>query len=366
MTNKEFDKKIFDVVAEEVIPFNEDNWAGMQQMLDKKSTRRLMLIPLLYKPYAAAATLLAVVGALYFFLQQEDNAVTNQTPITHEDVINHQHAPIIQNEQQIAVAPITSTSRIVKQQKIKTVEQVVKPSLVATVTDTLAQENNVAATVTKTSPEKNRTPSNMLYPPPDYTNVRHRRITLGINTGMALYQSYNSFAAGVVVKNRITERISLQAGLGFVQGRQDVSVKHVNITETPIIGVFDTSQKPQVLRTVTERYKEYSRNLPYIQFNPSVSVKIFKRLHGAVGVDIQRLIINKTALDTMNKHLGEVGKKVPETDAGITLNANYHITKNIGFGVSYRSSLAGAATNDIEYVKRSYFLMQLQYIFNAE
>lgn len=366
MNNKEFDKKIFDVVAEEVIPFNEDNWANMQQMLDKKSSRRLMLIPLLYKPYAAAAMLLAVVGALYFFLQEDGEVINNQTSGIQQQVIKHQHAPIIQNEQQITVSPITNTVRIVKEQKIKITEQSAQPVFIATVTDTPALENNVTATTTKTLREKNNAPSNMLYPPLDYTDARHRRITLGINTGMALYQSYNSFAAGVVVKNSITERISLQAGVGFVQGRQDVSVKHVDITETPIFGTSDTGQTMQVLRTVTERYEEYSRNLPYIQFNPSISVKIFKRLHGAVGVDIQRLIINKTALDTMNKHLGEVGKKVPETDAGITLNANYHITKNIGFGVSYRSSLAGAATNDIEYIKRSYFLMQLQYIFNAE
>lgn len=366
MTNQEFDKKIFDVVAEEVIPFNEDNWADMQQMLDKKSTRRLMLIPLLYKPYAAAAMLLAVVGTLYLFMQQDVQVANTQPSVARQEVIKHQHVPIIQNEEQNNVTPIGKSVRIVKEHTVRVTEEDVQQTLTATVTDSVAQETNVAATVTKTSPEKNRTPANMLYPPADYTDVRHRRITLGINSGVALYQSYNSFAAGLVVKNRITERISLQAGLGFVQGRQDVSVKYVDVVETPVFGTSDTGTTFGVERTVTERYEEYSRNLPYIQFNPSVSVKIFKRLHGAVGVDIQRLVINKTALDTMNKHLGEVGKKVPETDAGITLNANYHITKNIGFGVSYRSSLAGAAANDIEYVKRSYFLMQLQYIFNAE
>lgn len=366
MTNKEFDKKVFDIVAEEVIPFNEDNWADMQQMLDKKKPRRLMLIPLLYKPYAAAAILLAVVGTLYFFMQQETGVVNNQMATIQDQVIKYQDPPIIQNESRINVAPARNTARIDNQQKIKATEEAMQPVLAAIVTDTAEHVNNVATTATKNSPEKKHIPSNVLYPPIDYTDKLHRRITLAINTGMALYQSYNSFAAGLVVKNKITERISIQACVGFVQGRQDVSVKRVDITEIPVIEESDTGQTIQVQRTITERYEEYSRNLPYIQFNPSVSVQIFKRLHGAVGVDIQRLVINKTGLDTMNRHLGEVGKKVPETDAGITLNTNYHITKNISFGLSYRSSLAGAATKDIEYIKRSYFLMQLQYIFNAE
>lgn len=366
MNNNEFDKKITDVVDEAQMPFSDDNWAAMQQMLDKKSSRKLLALPLLFKPFAAAAAVLVLLASLYVFTQQAGNTADKTIAKTEQPAIMQlpEPAPLPNTiEKDLAIAKTYPV--IAQQQKPTTAELKRQPVLVAqadTEDSSLPEENIIVATEQKSSPHKPQTSLNDYYPVDEYDDNQGGKVTFGVNTGVAMYESSNNFTAGLIVKNQLSNRVSLQAGLNFVGGRQSVSVKHVDVSYVPSDNGLYTEPK----KVETERYEEYSRNLPYVQFNPSVSVQLFKKLYGAVGADVQRLIINKPALDTMNQQLAEVGKKIPQTDPGVTLSMNYRITKHIGMGVSYRNSVAGIATDNIEYVKRNYFLVQLQYIFNAK
>lgn len=366
MNNNEFDKKITNVVDDELVPFNEDNWDAMQRRLDGKGSRRLLLLPLMIKPFAAAAAVLILLGSVYIFTQQGGDIADK--PIAGTEQSATMQIPDITPlpdtiEKDVT---ITKTHPLIAQQQTTTIaEQKPKPVLVvqADIEDSSsAEENIIVATEQKSSPGKPYVSLNDYYPVDDYDETNKGKITFGVNTGVAMYESGNNFTAGLLVKNKLSNRVSLQAGLSFVGGRQNVSVRHIDVSYEPSANGLYTEPK----KVETERYEEYSRNLPYVQFNPSVSVQLFKKLYGAVGADVQQLIINKTALDTINQHLAEVGKKIPQTDPGVTLSINYRITKHIGMGVSYRNSLAGIATDDIEYVKRNYFLVQLQYIFNAK
>ncbi len=370
MSNNEFDQKIADIVAGEDIPFNEDNWAAMQHMLEKKDSRKLLLLPFLFNPYSAsAAVLLIMITSVYFLVRQPAESVTGNIVSTHQPAVEHLPVPELPDTILHNAVPVAKAAYVADKQKArKPVAEVEQPIMVAhtTTEDSSMPVEKAVAETQEPKPHKVDKPLRDYFTVLDEEDTRHNKLVFGINSGVALYESNNSFAAGLLVRNRINEKLSAQVGLSFVQGRQNISTRQVNVVEHMAWVNTDTGMVRGVATTVTESYEQYSRNLPYIQFNPSISMKIFRKLYGAVGADVQRLIINKTMLDTMNKHLGEAGKKVPQTDAGITLNMSYSITKNIGFGVSYRSSLAGAATGKVQYVKRNYFLVQLQYLFNAE
>jgi len=365
VNNNEFDKRIADIVAGEDIPFNEDNWAAMQHMLGKKGPRKLLLLPFLLNPYSAAAAVFLIIITSVYFLVNQPVESANDIVTTHQPAVEHIPVDELPDTASYNITPLVNATP--KQKVKKRVAEVEQPVIAAHIT-TEDSSMPVKKTVVAQEPKPHKADKQLrdYFPVSDDEDARHNKLVFGINSGVALYESNNSFTAGLLVKNRINEKLSVQVGLSFVQGRQNISSRRVDVAEHMAWVNTDTGMVPGLATTVTERYEEYSRNLPYIQFNPSVSVKIFRKLYGAVGADVQRLIINKTTLDTMNKHLGEAGRKVPQTDAGITLNMGYNITKNIGFGISYRSSLAGVATGKVQYVKRNYFLVQLQYLFNAE
>ena len=377
MTNNEFDRKINEVVSDETIPFSEENWGRMQQMLDKKSPRRLILLPLFYKPIAAAAAMVAVVVTVYFatrpgddIIQQQVNNSQNQPAIVKKSIPQTTEAkedtaqPVIIMQPSIQPAHHNAPQPLVRHEKSN--EQKVPP----VAEDNIApQQEHIAVTPQdKTQPHKSNKPTQQFaYPHYDDEEAgRQSKLTVGINSGMTFYQSQNNFAAGLVVKNKLSRRLSVQAGVGFVQSRQNATIKNVVVTEEPIISPSDTSFILGYETTVTETYEAYSKNLPYIQFNPGVSIAVFNRMSATVGVDLQKAAVSNSVIDTLNKHLMAEGKKMPSIDAGLTFNLNYNITKNIGFGVSYRNSMAGKASDNIQYIKRNYFLVNLQYIFNPE
>lgn len=365
MTNSDFDKKIQDVFAEAEMPFSEDNWARMQQRLDKKSPRKLLFLPLLYKPYAAAA-LLAAAASLYFFTRNTDTGDTSVTsalsPVTYTT------APVNPVDTSIAQDNNLQAAHIATH-KYDVVITPHKPA--GHVQEILAVQDTVTSPAEEIAPAGqpvvNSGRENLPVLLPHYVDERiKRKITFGVNTGMAIYESQNSFAGGFMVKRYITSRVAIHAGLGFVQNRQSASVKHTVVTETPVVRPSDTSLGITTVRTETEYYEQYSKNLPFIQFNPGLSVLVVKRLTGTVGADVQRILIGNNMLDTINKHLAAEGKKVAGIDAGLTLSVNYSITKNIGLGLSYRNSLMGMSAGQLQHVKRNYILVQLQYIFNAQ
>lgn len=365
MTNSDFDKKIQDVFAEAEMPFSEDNWALMQQRLDKKSPRKLLFLPLLYKPYAAAA-LLAVAASLYFFtsnIDKQDATFASATaPVTYTTAPAAPVDTIIaldNNLQPADIATHNNSIAILPQQPAVQVQEIFA------VHDSLTSPAEEAAPAEQ--PVVNNSRENLPVFLPHFEDERiKRKVTFGVNTGMAIYESQNSFAGGFVVKHHISSRVAIHAGLGFVQNRQSASVKHTVVTETPVVRPSDTSLGITTVRTETEYYEQYSKNLPFIQFNPGLSVLVVKRLTGTVGADVQRILIGNNMLDTINKHLAAEGKKVAGIDAGVTVSANYSITKNIGLGLSYRNSLMGMSDGNLQHVKRNYVLVQLQYIFNAQ
>lgn len=369
MNNSEFDKEIIRVVADEIIAFDEANWERMQSMLDgkKENMHKMMLLPVLYKSYAAAATILfAVISILSLYTPKENivvRQITNnkqEPPATNEpsSAVNHQPTTV-----QIATANKQfNTEKALVSQRNET-EDVAKQVTDKT-PDAIAKEDNthLDKPIQQLPSTKKENILPLFLPYTDHKT--YAKTTFGINTGMAVYQSYNSFAAGIMLNNRLNSRVSIQTGLGFVQGRQDISIKHVNVTEEPIVIITDTSQTSGVQRTVTERYEQQSSNLPYIQFNPGVSIKLYKKLYVVAGVDIQRVITDDATINTINEHLATTGKKLPKTDVGATVNLSYLLTKNIGAGISYRNSFAGKADNNTTYIQRNYFLIQMQYIFN--
>lgn len=368
MTNSEFDKKLSDIVSEEIIPYNEDNWQRMQHMLDnKQKPKTLLLLPLLYKKTAAAAAIAAAITAWYLF-----PATNNETIIVNNNTHTQQHTI----EYTTTPETITTTNNIsvnttVQIQTAKTTEKaILEKRAVAEQTNYEAEQKNENV-ATNNQPvfqfdkpgfkkEKNNTEW-ILYDEP-----RTRTTTFGINTGMAMYRNHNSFAAGLSISNKLSKRITINAGLGFVQGQQDVSVKHITVTEDEVIVPSQLTDTVMKLTTVSERYEQYSKRLPYLQFNPSVSVKLFDKLYVNAGADVQRIITSQNTIDDINKHLAENNKQVAATDFGATAGMGYMISKNIGMGVTYRHSLMNKTNDGKEYIKRNYFMVQLQYVFNRK
>lgn len=366
MTNREFDKRLSDIVSEEMIPYSEDNWERMQHMLDsKQKPKTLLLLPLLYKKTAAAAAIAAAITTWYLY------PATNKETIIVNNNIQQNTIEFTTTPETITATNNAPISNAVQVQTAKTTEKaILEKRAVAEQTNHEAEQKNENV-ATNNQPvfqfekpgykqEKNNT-AWMLYDEP-----RARRTTFGINTGMAMYRNHNSFAAGLSISNKLSKRITLNAGLGFVQGQQDVSVKHVTVTEEEVIVTSDVTDTVMILTTVSERYEQYSKRLPYLQLNPSVSVKVFDKLYVNAGADVQRIITSQNTIDEINKHLAENNKQVPTTDFGTTAGIGYMVTKNIGMGATYRHSLMNKTSDGKEYIKRNYFMVQLQYVFNRK
>lgn len=368
MTNSEFDKRLSDIVSEETIPYNEDNWERMQQRLDTKSKPdKLLLLPLLYKKTAVAAALAASVTAWYLYPSHNENTVVSTTTHTKQPTIEYTTTP-----ETITTTNTLPATPILTQEAKNTEKTILEKRNVAeqsNYNETKQSNNNIA---TNESPVfqfdkpgfKRETNNGYL---PLYDDAPHiQRTVFGINTGMAMYRNHNSFAAGLSISNKISNRISISAGLGFVQGQQDVTVKHITITEEETIVPSSADDTIMKITTVSERYEQYSKRLPYLQFNPSISVKVFDKLYANVGADVQRIIASQNTIDTINKHLAEGNKKIATTDFGATASLNYMVTRNIGMGVTYRHSLLNKSSDGKEFIKRNYFLVQLQYVFNRK
>lgn len=366
MTNSEFDKRLSDIVSEETIPYNEDNWARMQQRLDENiKLNKLLLLPLLYKKTAAAAAIAAAITAWYLYPASTENIIATNTKTTPQTVIEKNSTP----QTITASNTLQSVPLLLQQTAAKTEKEILEKR---TETEQSQFDAKHSTTVLNNTPafqfdkpgfkkEKN---SGYL---PLYDDAPHtQRTVFGINTGMAMYRNHNSFAAGLSISNKISNRVSVSAGLGFVQGQQDVTVKHISITEEEVIVPSDVTDTIMKITTVSERYEQFSKRLPYLQFNPSISVKVFDKIYATVGADVQRIITSQNTIDTINKHLAESNKKVAATDFGGTVSLNYMVTKNIGMGLTYRYSLLGKSNDGKEYVKRNYFMVQLQYVFNRK
>lgn len=366
MTNSEFDKKLSDIVSEETIPFNEDNWGHMQQMLDGKSNNRRLLIaiPFLAKPYAAAAAVIvAIATAWYLYPQQEEIITVKNNNHTIQQIIERTTTP--SKTETPSYTPTLPHTPVAKQEMTAQSTQpanrnhvIVNPS-----SDIIAPaEEKTVFNFQQPIDKKSR---NTIIPQYDIYEERKLKTTsFGLHTGMAVYRNRNSFAAGITMQNRLNSKLSIQTGLGYVHGKQDISIKHITVTETEVITPTDTSYTTHIEKTITERYEQQSRNLPYIQVNPGVSVQVFRKLYAVAGADVQRVVADKKTINEINHHLADAGKKVPETDFGGTLSMNYMVTKNIGMGVTYRQSLLHKSNDGKEYIKRNYFLVQLQYAFN--
>jgi|GEM_PF-2707207 len=372
MTNSEFDKRLSDIVSEETIPYNEDNWELMQQKLDsnKGNDKKLLLLPLLYKKTAAAAVLAATITAWYLYPSQKQNTIvststpsaqTFATPSTKTEITTATESTIINNtnnkQNYTAVSEKEILHNRAEEEQSHYEKRHADSSHIATVNDAPAFQFD------KPGFRKERNNGYL----PLYDDAPHmQRTVFGINTGMAMYRNHNSFAAGLSISNKLSNRVSISTGIGFVQGQQDVTVKHVTITEEDIIKPSTVDDTVMKITTVSERYEQYSKRLPYLQFNPSISVKVFDKIYATVGADVQRIITSQNTIDTINKHLAEGNKKIATTDFGATASLNYMVTRNIGMGITYRHSLLNKSNDGKEYIKRNYFLVQLQYVFNRK
>jgi len=355
------------IEASETFPFDEHNWDSLNQRLDNKERRKLLLLPfLITKQWAAAACAgsLIVITSLYIY-----NVVGKHEGNSNQSVVRNTTSTISVTPAHTNTNDIKKVSKLIAYSSVNTVT-ITRQSLPSHEAESVVN-NNTTNTIdtSKNLPvadsKKEIADAFKKIKQPPYSFMEElpsqgHKMGLSLNGGIGV-SGGGAIAAGVSFRNRLSRTISLETSIGYAQGNQNVQVKNNALAFDPGNSANDTSHVMGVTSEESKTwYEQHKRTLPYLQFSPALSIKLHPKINATIGADLQRLLIDGRKLDEINDELRSSNKKLPQLDPGVTAGLSYAFTKRIGAGIAYRQSVVNI-TSGKDYISRNYFLVQVQY-----
>jgi len=367
MTNKEFDLALQQIEASETFPFDEHNWDSLNQRLDNKERRKLLLLPFLNaKQWAAAACAgsLIIITSLYIHY-----VVGNHEDNTNQSIVGHTTGNTSVTPAHTNINDIKKASKLIAYSSVHTATTT-RQSLPSHEAES-AVNNNTTNTIDTSKDlfvadsKKEIADAFKKIKQPPYSFMEElpsqgHKMGLSLNGGIGV-SGGGAIAAGVTFRNRLSRTISLETSIGYAQGSQNVLVKNEVLAFDPGNSAHDTSHIMGITSAESKTwYEQHKRTLPYLQFSPALSIKLHHKINATIGIDLQRLLIDGRKLDEINDELRSSNKKLPQLDPGVTAGLSYAFTKRIGAGIAYRQSVV-TITSGKDYISRNYFLVQVQY-----
>jgi hypothetical protein len=123
-------------------------------------------------------------------------------------------------------------------------------------------------------------------------------------------------------------------------------------------------------KTTSQVQANYARNIISVGFNPSVGVKVTRRLSVSTGGAVYRNLnpsleltnASDIEIAALTKDIISTSQTVNSWDLGLTCNADYKVTKNLSFNVNYRKGLTDYLQQNNKYIKNSGVQLGLKFM----
>jgi hypothetical protein len=194
----------------------------------------------------------------------------------------------------------------------------------------------------------------------------YKALEIGMNGGYNFGNLNTGYAASIKARGHITEDIFIDGSIGIAynhMAQQTYDIPTANIKARPQASNSNVVNLPAV--------KNASKELLYMQFNPSVGYKVNNKFSVSAGPDIQQLVktqgnefANNNTIFNANTQKTSI---IPQTDLGVSTKTEFHINKNLSAGLVYREALnnlfknASMEAEGVNYINRRYIQIQLSY-----
>lgn len=386
----DFDNTLKQKIESEELAYNPAHWNQVAAQLPTANNVVPFKSPKRIIPWAVgvAAALAIILSTVILLNKNYDNAPViadqNKNLPTKNGVSNEpiNNAPAIQ-------APDTNTASVSNQNNLAIKKSGATPSNPSSKLPfsnqhniISSQDNNAINTPLETNTPKvaaqdNHQPeqSVRISPPPSATDDRYAnnyppsilalnnshqtegRTSVGIGGGV----NYGNFKTGV------TFGISARQYIGkkvFVDGTVAMNVNQGNNmlnasqnTAASFVAGRPAGARGRPANATSDVQK--AKDFYYIQFNPTIGLKLSKKLSAAAGPDFQQAMRDNATDKTIAFSKDGNVKYIPDMDMGITGKLEYSVTPNIQTGVIYREGVNSIV--DKQYFNRRYVQVQLKY-----
>jgi hypothetical protein len=396
MSEKAFDKLLKDTFLRPELPYTDQDYLDMKKQLDaareKKSNRKIWLFIT-----AAAACMLIVIAisalTKYTYTTQPELAVkpTTTTPRVHAitqtasaltetntqaERISRQDASVTKTSKHTNAflsnnsnninrpIPFTPNSSItdnsIKAQLPEAIsathtEQKEKPSIVLKANTAEVKDHGWGPSAAE------KTPTQLLS---DFSTTNtHHPINLSVAGGVNYGAYSQGFLLGAAFNKNLNDKFYVEGDIAFAQSSNTRTITTYSASPPPYTGTGFITQVP------TGVTKDNSSNYNYLQFNPLLGYKLFKKLSLGVGPDLQRLLQSNTQSTAANVFstgmASETGKIIPDMDYGLMGKTEYSFTSRLLAALQYRQGLTNFINNSSRYLDRNYVQIQVKYrLFN--
>lgn len=197
---------------------------------------------------------------------------------------------------------------------------------------------------------------------------KKQAIDLGMSAGIGKSSVSNiaGYQVGVVGRGNISKRVFVEAGIVLASNTVSNSSQHTfNGVEMGLDGLTNTTNK-----TTSQVQANYARNIISVGFNPSIGVKVTRRLSISTGGAVYRNLnpslelTNASDIESaaLTNDIISTSQTVNSWDLGLTCNADYKVTKNLSFNVNYRKGLTDYLQQNNKYIKNSGVLLGLKFM----
>jgi len=410
MKPNEFDDLIRRKIDQGDFEYNAANWERLDNRMDRKDTRRKILMWLPLAPIAyisSVAASLAMIITIPVLMHNTNNNKMPQLSAAAEHITNatiHLQSPII--EPLATTNNILITKTIVRKEEQVQIQVCVTQPEVKDVAAANAANKMVVVNTWNSNVDRQKLPDNnmrtnslpyYLYdtPPKDFIDKTSK--TLISIAGGFHYGTMNGFSIGATGKRMISDRVYVEGDIAFVDNSGLGNVGSNNAgspvgnskatvgtysggtpsaitssTNTGSGGVLATARivSESVPTTTPDQpvisldTKKSKYDLYYAQVTPSIGYNIYPNLSVGVGADVQQFLQSDKPLNSSSGTANEIittDKQIPGLDLGLVGKTEVALSKTLRAGVYYRQDMSNILTSGNKYIDRSYMQVNLKF-----
>ena len=385
MNRNDFETWMKNKIEEEQYTPTEDLWNKLNKDLQAPAPEQKKIFFVPWMKIAATLTLIISLGsATYFLLKDKNENLDNPKTNTIATNTENKKAPSedIEKEENPNIVPLGNnvTNQFANNAKA-TANNTLKATTIAAIdTNNILPKppekqhhEGIAQPPTQLVKENKNKQDIKLDPYPTYNYIKENNQERqgGFNMGIAANVGKPSvgsvgYQLGLVGRADISKTVFAEATIAMASTSVNYSQGH------SFPGM--TSSNDGLTSNVREEVKVnaiYARNIISVGVNPSIGIKIGKKLSVSGGGAVYRnlnpelSLTNKNEIESaaLTNGIISTSEKVSNWDIGITSNADYKITKQLSFNANYRQGLSNYLHYNNKYHKNSGFNLGLRYIF---
>ncbi len=388
MKPNEFDELIRRKFDQGDFEYNAANWERLEDRMDRKATRRKILMWLPLAPIAyisSVAASLAMIITIPVLMQHKVNE--NEMPQLSAAARVH----VTQLHTQPLITANTPNTLKIEKQEIKKEEktQIHNNSIAQQATEEVVANNNAPIvntwknsdndfTTKQKNARKNYPAFSSFDPEPSEDRSRIVKTAISI-TGGVQYGTMNGYTIGATGRRMISDRFYVEGDIAFINNNgtgnvgnntssgtgasvfSAASAKMAAPVNARMVSENDVPTKPSDQTGAPAASNTGKYDLYYAQVTPSVGYNVRRNLSVGVGADVQRLLQTDKPLNTSGSEAITTDKAIPNVDMGIVGKTEVALSKTIKAGVYYRQDMNNVINPGNKFIDRSYMQFNLKF-----